>query len=175
MTLSNKLRYVADRLDDNTLDFDWEKQHKCCCGVVAQILLSKTQFEIRRQFQTLTKATGGGEYVTWGDLTNRVCPITGMPEAEMFRQLYEAGLTREDIIHLEYLSDPKVLALMPPKKKRVLRWFCFREVNHWKYDEEDSRDLAVYLRGLAKLKEQQVTGEEFVQPSVNRIAELQRN
>lgn len=179
-TLSQKLIIVADKLDAKTLEFDWYKPCRCCCGLVAQILLNKTMVDLFNDLNVRYKTLGMTDDQSWANLVNRICPITGRPTDEIFAQLYDEGLTRDDIIHLEYLSDPKVLALCPKKVETKTVGLIFKKVvtTELNYDERDAGDLANYLRGLAKLKEDKVDVDE-TEPSSpapsNRISEMQNN
>src|SRR5277367_4518024 len=171
MTLSDKLRTVAEKLEAGTLEFDWMNRSKCCCGVVAQMLLGKSSEEIGQMMPVGTQGT----VASWKNIVNRTCPITGRPTESIFAQLYDAGLTRDDIIHLEYLSDPAVLALCPKLKQETTKGFwpfkrkVFVPID---YKKENSICLAFYLRGLAELKEKIVLIKEtepFV--LVNRLTQ----
>lgn len=157
---------VADKLDAGTIQYDWQHAEQCNCGVVAQAILGITRAK-------LDKFLSCYDEFTWEGMVNEVCPITGRPTARIFAELHDAGLTRDDLIHLERLSDPKVLALLPKTHEvTVKKWFRkpTREVRQIKYKKSHVGDLSQYLRALAKLKE-----EEPVEQTTNRMKAMSLN
>lgn len=166
MTLSQTLNMVADKLDAGTVEYSWWNPQQCNCGVVAQAILGISRSKLDK---FLDRYEGG----TWEGMVNEVCPMTGRPTARIFAELHDAGLTRDDLIHLERLSDPNVLALLPKTHiVTVKKWFRKpkQEVRQIKYKKSHVGDLSQYLRALAKLKE-----EEPVEQPTNRMKAMSLN
>jgi hypothetical protein len=103
---------------------------------VAQALLQITPDELTKLraplFNTLDKiaekAKAAGRPTispTWKNAIKHTCPITGKPMHEVLIRLEEAGLSREDMAHLEYLENPAILQLsgikMVPLMRKVSR------------------------------------------------------
>lgn len=168
-TLPEKLRIVADALETNSINFQWRKNSACCCGVVAQAVLEITRPHLIELIDDI-KARFEPENNTWKSLALACCPVTGEPLHTIFKQLMEAGLTRQDIICLETLSDPKVLALMPARYKTVgLLWWKKTVKVERPYDKNHRLDVAKYIRALADLKERERSNDTLVnEPMVIR-------
>jgi len=172
-TLSDKLRIVADKLETGAIEFDWSNAGQCCCGVVAQMLLGKTQMEISKavsDMDKMAKCEKGKKY--WKSYVSKLCPMTGRPNVEILGELYDAGLTGDDIAHLEYLSDPKVLKLSKPKMETHtigMLWWKEEVSTKIAFSRIDAKDVAAYIRGLALLKESVQIEEERPEPAPSRI------
>jgi hypothetical protein len=121
----NKLISAIDALiaglANNTLNYNWIEADSCNCGLIAQAVTGLTQSSLRLELTELNKEFPDREDHTWKAMTNRICPITGVSENIIFKQLQEAGMTRENIIHLEYLSDPVILKKMRRDRKFIQR------------------------------------------------------
>ena len=114
VTLIEALTSVVTALRNNTIAYNWIKQNTCNCGLVAQAITRTGNEELSRDYiqpiSTPLKEKKKSKFCpSWSDMVAEYCPLTGEPIAEVFKKLYEAGLTREDIGHLEYLSDPIIL------------------------------------------------------------------
>lgn len=92
---------------------------------------------------------------TWRNIVGLNCPITGTPVPLLFQHLYRLGLTAKELVHLEDLSDPKVLAKMG--KKRMKR--------------DNSKSLVNYLRAWADLLTEH--GADDVARSSNPVRQIQ--
>lgn len=98
--LITALRAAARSIESGTIDYDWAEQCRCNCGVLACALTGSPPSKL-----SLPSVKGG---LTWQQIVGRHCPITGLPEQVTLRAMFEAGLTQQDIIELENLSNPAV-------------------------------------------------------------------
>ena len=107
--LITALRTAAKALEDDTFDYDWNKLQACNCGVLVASVMKCSRSEVRGKI--------GAENIplqaTWRTLVGRLCPVTGTPMNQVFKSLFEIGLTAKDIVELETLSNKEVLAAMP--------------------------------------------------------------
>ena len=110
------LKKAIYALQKNTVFYDWSNQASCNCGIVAQALTNLSPqevdagfFKIRGLYQTLSTQ---GKFVehTWREGVRQTCSGTGKSNVEILQLLFNAGLQPEDIIHLEYLENPAILA-----------------------------------------------------------------
>lgn len=130
------LRETADRLAGGAA-YNWSHFGRCNCGHLAQTLTRLDAAEIHRRARR--------ELVEWSELPEDHCPGTGYPLDHVVDTLLELGLTRDDLRHLEDLSDTAVLARLPGG----FRWL-----------ERNRADNAVlYLRAWADLLEEQLPAE----------------
>lgn len=117
--LINGLKKVVHALKTDTIHYSWKHQDSCNCGVIAQVLLNKSKNDLSNSIFDNTFfnedefkkyfAVKEAEF-TWKNAVKVHCPITGKPMHEVFKQLFERGLSKEDIVHLEYLENPAILA-----------------------------------------------------------------
>lgn len=131
MELVCALRVTARRLAEGA-EYRWTHMGACNCGHLAQTLTSRPPAEIRRL--ALEKR---GE---WAEQAIEYCPGSGYPIDHILGAMLEAGLTEEDIGHLEKLSDPRVLRALPVEARLEL---SYRNREH----------VVLYLRTWADLLE----------------------
>jgi hypothetical protein len=105
-------------LENGTVTYNWQHQHSCNCGVVSQAMLGITGTELKQRLkdeeifkhEIFAKVKDEPEVSkTWKNLISAWCPITGVPMKQIFDDLNDAGLTTDDIAHLEYLENPAIL------------------------------------------------------------------
>jgi len=112
VVLVSLLRETADRIDTGA-SYQWSHFGKCNCGHLAQSITRLSAEEIhKRTFQKLEE---------WSEIPEEYCGITGFHLDYVVDALFEVGLTREDIRHLEDLSDPKVLRHLPDGRRYLQR------------------------------------------------------
>lgn len=73
----------------------------------------------------------------WEQLANDYCPTSGYAIDDVISELLAAGLTTDDIGHLEKLDDPAVLAALPGGHRWLRR--------------NDRADVVAYLEAWATL------------------------
>jgi len=132
--LISALKVAINALETGAVHYQWERQESCNCGVVAQAILGTNLYSLRREFDEgygvilpHMKKTDIPIDHTWKNLVKFGCSITGEPLLDILKRLKEAGMSPEDIVHLEYMSHPGILAKVELKscertrkvKKRV--------------------------------------------------------
>jgi hypothetical protein len=100
------LRNAAQRLQKSGA-YQWGHMGHCNCGFLAQVVTQKTADEIH------TRAMHG--HGDWSEQLNDYCPSTGLPMDDLIDELLSFGFERDDLRHLERLSDPQVLSRMPDR------------------------------------------------------------
>lgn len=113
-------------------DYRWTHMGRCNCGLLAQTVTGLPAAEIHRR--ALEKA---GD---WGEQARDYCPASGYPIDHVIGALLDLGLTREDLWHLERLSDPEVLGRLPAGRREL--------------DCRMRGPVVVYLRAWADLVEE---------------------
>jgi hypothetical protein len=190
VTLIEALTAVVTALENDTIDYDWCKTSHCNCGLVAQAVTRTGQdglnndylIDIKNALQT-KKKMAKGKSATWTELVAEYCPLTGEPLADVFKKLYEAGMTREDIAHLEYLSDPKILAVSQvntgeytqeytTKETRVTGWWMFKKTIAVSVKKEKKigyyqvkANLFAYLKAWITILEKEKTQPSELKPA----------
>lgn len=116
--LIKSLMSAIRALENGTVTYNWQEQHSCNCGVVSQAMLGMTGTELKHRLkdeeifkhEIFAKVKDEPEVAkTWKNLISAWCPITGLPMKQIFHDLNEAGLTTDDMAHLEYLENPAIL------------------------------------------------------------------
>lgn len=99
--LVEALRSTAQRLRTG-VPYRWTHQGACNCGHLAQTVTRLSKAELHRI--ALEKA---GD---WAEHAIDYCPDSGYPLDHVIEKILGLGLTTDDIVHLERLSDPAVVA-----------------------------------------------------------------
>lgn len=118
--LIKSLNSVIRALENDTVNYDWYGTSTCNCGVVSQALLGLQQNEFSDKI-TLNnlyshkwfepKKEGGlGYEKNWKNAVKLWCPITNKPLKDIFIELNDAGLSADDICHLEFMENKAILA-----------------------------------------------------------------
>ena len=132
--LINGLKTAIYNLEEDTIKYDWNKPRHCNCGVVSRCILKydNETFKniVERPFTEYSNEglNAKGHCGSWSDVSKTYCSITGISNFRIFRELGEAGMTNKDIIHLENLSDPKILELSGIKKEPIKEKVFVRDV-----------------------------------------------
>jgi hypothetical protein len=74
----------------------------------------------------------------WSEQILEFCPTSGYPMDLMIEKMLLAGLTLEDLKHLENLSDPEILAMMSKEKRNSI-------------SKNSKEDVIYYMQNWAKL------------------------
>jgi len=127
-TLIGALRLAIDALQNGTIHYDWKEQCSCNMGVVAQAVLKVDVNELEdlrdSLFDKLTKINKERKNEnkeqfdrTWKNAIQLGCPLTGERLPEIIKRLEECGMSRADMVHLEYLENPAILELSGIQKE----------------------------------------------------------
>lgn len=103
-----KLRKTVEKLKKGA-PYQWGHMGACNCGNLAQEIIQISKAEIHR----LAMQRSGD----WSEQLVDYCPSSGMPMDLMISKLLDAGLDRDDLIHLEKLSDPEILSNIPKERR----------------------------------------------------------
>jgi hypothetical protein len=129
--LISALRTTASRLAANA-PYAWGHLGSCNCGHVVQTLCGLAPAKIHT-----IALEGDGD---WEALANAYCPTSGHAIDDVISSLIEAGLSTDDIGHLEKLDDPAILAALPGGHRWLRR--------------NDRDDVIAYLTTWASVLEQ---------------------
>jgi hypothetical protein len=105
LNLISALRKTAENLRNGAF-YAWGNQGACNCGNLVQVI---TKFS-KEQIIAYAQQTGLGE---WTEMAEEYCSVSNAPKNMMVMALEEIGLSADDIHHLEYLSDNRVLKNLP--------------------------------------------------------------
>ena len=131
VALVTALRGTAARLNANAA-YAWGHLGLCNCGHLVQTLCQLPPARIHA-----VALEGDGD---WETLANAYCPTSGHAIDDILTALVAAGLTTDDVRHLERLDDPEILAALPGGHRWLRR--NIRE------------DAIIYLETWAALLEQ---------------------
>jgi hypothetical protein len=132
--LISALRRTAQRLSGD-VSYQWGHMGMCNCGLLAQSITGLAGAEIH---QSALVREGD-----WEQQANDYCPTSGNLIDAVLAAMFDLGVTRDDIRHLEKLSDSAVL-------RRVGRYLRFNK----------REDVVLYMHTWADLLE-----ESLVAPS----------
>lgn len=151
--LINSLEIAIEALENNTTYYDWKEQDSCNAGIVSQAVLrcTREELEIKRFsiFEKLKNVNDGKNEseklsLTWRNAIQVACPLTGKTNYEIIEDLEKGGLSKKDIVHLEYLDNPAILSQSGiEKEKREIREIV-------RYDSEVVKDESSFFKKLFK-------------------------
>ena len=133
LPLIDALRKSASRLQEGAR-YEWGHVGRCNCGHLVQTVAKTSDAEIFRSFE--------GVLDEWTEHANEYCASTGQSVEHMFDQLAAVGFERQDIRHLEYLSDKRVLKRLPLDRRALRR--------------NARADVVLYLSTMADLLEEEL-------------------
>jgi hypothetical protein len=137
LALIAALRTTAARLRLGA-PYRWTHLGACNCGHLAQTVTHLDADAIRRY--AMERA---GE---WADQVLEFCPTSGYPMDEIFRALFELGLSRDDVAHLEKLSAPEVLLRLPLELRLQISY-------------RDREHVVSYMNAFADLLEERLDSQ----------------
>lgn len=110
--LINALKIAVNALKNDTVFYSWNKHASCNCGIVSQAVLGLTSEDLASKTNIFVKSLKDIDKdipQTWKNGIKYLCPLTGKSDIEIFNDLFEAGLSKDDIVHMEYMSNPAIL------------------------------------------------------------------
>ncbi|MEM9017218.1 MAG: hypothetical protein AAGC68_09390 [Verrucomicrobiota bacterium] len=100
-TLIEALREAADRISAGAR-YEWGHLARCNCGHLVQSLTRMTDVQISQAVDH--------QLDEWTEHAKAFCPNSGRSVDDLFLTLEKSGMSRKDVIHLENLTDPRVLS-----------------------------------------------------------------
>lgn len=98
--LIEALKKTVDDLVNNRKEYGWIAVQSCNCGLLAQNIHNVEPEKIKELYLK--------DYIlndnSWGDR----CQKTNAPMLAVFTKMFEAGMTADDFIELENLSNPEI-------------------------------------------------------------------
>lgn len=116
------LRKTAKRLEEGA-DYNWCHMGRCNCGHIAQTVTSLSPAQIHEM--ALLKS---GD---WRDQSIEHCTSTGYTIDHIIETILSFGLTRQDLAHIERLSDSRVLNRMDMERRIQLDYRNREDVIHY--------------------------------------------
>ena len=95
------LRNTSGRLKISN-DYQWGHMGSCNCGFLAQEITHLRKDEIHSRAMC--------RYGDWSEQLNDYCPTSGLLMDDLISEMLAFGFDRDDLIHLERLSHPAVIA-----------------------------------------------------------------
>ena len=108
--LSNYLLKTIELLESSPR-YEWGNSGACNCGHLAQAMTGKNRQEIH---EVALKKQGD-----WSDKSKKYCHNSGHEIDDIISIMISKGLQLEDIRHIEYLSNPKILGKIPPEERNL--------------------------------------------------------
>ena len=99
--LIDALRETSKRLSDVMIDYQWGHMGQCNAGHLIQTLTGMSSFEIVESIDF--------QLDEWSEHATDYCSNTGCKVDDIFLTIEKHGMSHEDIVKLENLSDSKIL------------------------------------------------------------------
>lgn len=134
------LRKTANNLREGR-PYEWGHMGSCNCGNLAQTLLGIGKAEIHRA--AMHSPTVGD----WNEQLQAYCEVSGLEIDRLIFTLLQKGFTLEDLMQLEYLSNPAV----------------YGRISNKSYLQRNRReDVVLYLETWATLLEEELLHQVVV-------------
>ena len=133
LVLIDALFQTSDRLEQPDAEYQWGHMGRCNAGHLIQTLTGMSSFEIVESIDF--------ELDEWSEHAVDYCSKTGCKVDDIFITIERYGVTHEDIVKLEYLSDRRVLDNLDGGFRYLQR--------------NDRQGVVAYMRGYADLLEKQ--------------------
>ena len=133
LELIDALRETAARLA-NGARYEWGHMGRCNCGHLVQTLINMTDYEIVKTIDF--------ELDEWTEHAKDYCEGTGHKVDDLFIILQNVGFSYQDVIHLENLSDTRVLDHLEESRRYLRR--------------NQVEDVTLYMHTLAAMLEEEL-------------------
>lgn len=143
LKIIDALRKTASQLESGNR-YEWGHMGSCNCGNLAQTITSFSRAEIQKY--AIEKR---GD---WSEQLIDYCPTSGLPMDMIIEKMINFGFSRQDLHHLEWLSDKQVL-----NKMSIL--FLNRNLKS---------DTILYMKSWANLLEDELI-DKIKLPSLNKM------
>jgi hypothetical protein len=127
------LRETASRLASGA-KYEWGHMGRCNCGHLVQTVTQMTDAEIARSVDF--------NLDEWSEYAKDYCEGTGHKVDDLFVILQNIGFSYQDVIHLENLSDTRVLDRLEGGRRYLRR--------------NQVEDVALYMNTLAGMVEEEL-------------------
>jgi hypothetical protein len=105
------LRKTADKIERSST-YQWGHMGLCNCGFLAQEITNLKKEEIH--------ARAMQRHGDWREQLNDYCPSSGYPIDDLISDIISFGFDRDDLKHLEKLSDTRVLENLPEHERNLM-------------------------------------------------------
>jgi hypothetical protein len=138
------LRKTAKALSE-TKHYQWGHMGACNCGFLAQQITRLSKAEIHTQAMQ-----GCGD---WSEQQNDYCPTSGYLFDDLISKMIDFGFDRDDLVHLERLSDQAILRQLPAENRNL------------SYNNKDH--VVLYLKTWAAFLEEKLV-ERLMLPNIEQ-------
>ena len=132
LKIIDALRKTAQQLQNGSR-YEWGHMGSCNCGNLAQTVTSFSRAEIQKY--ALEKR---GD---WSEQLVEYCPTSGFPMDLIIEKMIDFGFSKQDLRHLEWLSDAEIL-------QEILK---NKTITH--LSRNSKQDTILYLKTWANLLE----------------------
>ena len=143
LKIIDALRKTASQLESGNR-YEWGHMGSCNCGNLAQTITSFSRAEIQKY--AIEKR---GD---WSEQLIDYCPTSGLPMDMIIEKMINFGFSRQDLHHLEWLSDKQVL-------NKMSIFFLNRNLKS---------DTILYMKSWANLLEDELI-DKIKLPSLNKM------
>mgnify|MGYP001592444950 CR=1 FL=1 len=100
-TLIDALRSTSKRLSQEGVEYQWGHMGQCNAGHLIQTITGMSSYEIVETIEF--------KLDEWSEHANDYCSNSGCKVDDIFHEVEKLGMSHDDVVKLENLSDPKIL------------------------------------------------------------------
>jgi hypothetical protein len=104
------LRATAQDLQKSD-SYQWGHMGLCNCGFLAQRISNLRKDQIH--------SCAMERHGDWTEQLNDYCPTSGFAMDQLISEMLAFGFDADDLKHLERLSSPEILNMLPPKQRSL--------------------------------------------------------
>lgn len=131
ITLVDALRHTSNRLSRDDVEYQWGHMGQCNAGHLIQTITGMSSYEIVKSIDF--------KMDEWSEHAKDYCSKSGCKVDDIFYAIESLGMTHQDIVDLENLSDRKVLDNLNGGYRPLCR--------------NNKHDVIDYMKSLADLLE----------------------
>ena len=138
ITLLNALKAMKKALVSNTIYYDWDNLATDNVGLLAQCITRTDKKTLFEEYLSDLYPDDIKNAPTWSQLLADYWPMTGTPTCEIFQDMCSAGLKRQDIYNLEYLTgeiaeESQIMTTTKTVKAKVKQ---YKKVGIWPFKKK---------------------------------------
>jgi hypothetical protein len=145
------LEIASKFISEGKTRYNWREGSSCNMGIIVQLATNKTPIDISIETENYPLPKEKYNEWTWSGFTSQYCPLTGKRLPLLFDALLKAGFQRDDVYHIEYCDDKRILLEGKFDKS------CFSDsTDHYQNSKLVAKYMATWAKMIRKFNENKV-------------------
>lgn len=140
------LKMTADRIENGSAYYNWYDLDTCNVGILCQTVLGTYDMEFGDELFDETLCTIDYSLLGWSGF-KPICDQTGIPLSKIYRELFRAGFTMDDLREIEFCHEGLTEELL--LQKTNYGSIDFSKSSIYKQDYADPQVVVKFMRDKA--------------------------